>query len=48
MSASQYPPDFNPPNRGTCEVCHCETKAHDPRWLVRCPKHWQELAKRPA
>lgn len=45
-SKSQYPKDFNPPNQGTCDICGCVTKAYDPRWLARCPLHWQELLKR--
>lgn len=43
---SQYPPDYNPPNHGRCEVCGCETKGWTVDWLSRCPAHWQELAKR--
>lgn len=42
---AQYPSDFNPPNVGKCEVCGCATKAWDPRWLARCPEHWQALAR---
>jgi hypothetical protein len=42
---AQYPDDYNPPNRGRCEVCGYETRSWDPRWLVRCPQHWQELAR---
>lgn len=46
MARSQYPKDFNPPNRGKCEKCGEETRAWATRWLVLCPRHWQELAKR--
>jgi hypothetical protein len=42
----QYPKDYNPPLRGLCEVCACETKGWTTHWLDRCPKHWQELVKR--
>ena len=45
MSAPLYPPDYNPPNRGVCEVCAATTKSWDPRWLTRCPVHWQALLK---
>ena len=41
---AMYPKDYNPPNHGTCEKCKAPTKAWDPRWLVLCPVHWQELA----
>lgn len=43
---SQYPADFNPPTRGVCEVCGCETRAWAVFWLKRCPKHWQALVAR--
>jgi hypothetical protein len=40
-----YPPDFHPPNRGTCEVCGVETRAWGLFWLLRCPVHWQVLLR---
>ena len=43
---NQYPDDFNPQNRGKCEVCGYVTRAYDPVWLTLCPKHWQELEAR--
>lgn len=43
---NQYPEDYHPPNAGKCEVCGYPTKAYDPRWTVRCPEHWQALARR--
>lgn len=39
----QYPKDFNPSNRGRCKLCGYETRAHDRRWLERCPSCWQGL-----
>ena len=47
MHLTQYPEDFNPPNRGVCREVNCgvETRAHDKRWLDLCPRHWQELSK---
>lgn len=41
----QYPDDYLPPTRGRCEVCGYETRSWDLRWLLRCPMHWQELAR---
>lgn len=46
MKKDQYPKDWSAPNKGKCEVCGYPTMAHDPRWTVRCPEHWQELANR--
>lgn len=46
MSKPQYPSDYNPPCRGTCEICGCETKGWTTDWLKLCPEHWQALARR--
>lgn len=46
MPKAQYPADYNPPNRGKCEACGCETRSWDPQWLALCPEHWQALARR--
>ena len=43
MAKSQYPSDYNPPNRGKCQKCGVETKAWGISWLALCPMHWQEL-----
>jgi len=47
---SKYPSDYNPPLRGKCEKCKCETKGWGKRWLALCPEHWQALSRpaRPA
>jgi hypothetical protein len=43
---SQYPTDYNPPNRGKCEKCGYETRGWSERYLSLCPRHWQELLKK--
>lgn len=42
---NQYPAGWNPPNRGTCKVCGCPTKAYAVQWLSRCQEHWQALLR---
>jgi hypothetical protein len=42
-----YPADFNPPNRGICLRCGCETMAYSKQWTDLCPQHWQELDTNP-
>lgn len=39
----QYPSDYNPPQRGTCQICQYPTKGWTRRYLGLCPKHWQAL-----
>jgi hypothetical protein len=44
-SKAAYPPDWNPPLRGTCENCGRTTKGVTTQWLAKCPDHWQALLR---